>query len=222
VGTAGQLLTSGGSGSAYWSSVVGATGATGPQGPQGPPGADGDASGAMAAFETDTYAPFVSATNTSLTKLDQNSSNYLLVEGETTANNEVRWACGAAAPIVDRFGIPVPYKSILYRSSGISYGTHGDLQKVTVDVNCYGKTGSATLLKTLEFNLSPDGFLLCAEASAKSLSNTLANGGNFLSLGNVIGYNSSNEVISIPASLRFRVTLEVFKDEQDSGFSLAL
>jgi hypothetical protein len=157
-----------------------------------------------------------------LAKLDQNSSNYLLVEGETTANNEVRWACGAAAPIVDRFGIPVPYKSILYRSSGISYGNHGNLQKVTVDVNCYGKTGSATLLKTLEFNLSPDGFLLCGEASAKSLSNTLANGGNFLSLGNVIGYNSSNAVISIPASLRFRVTLEVFKDEQDSGFSLAL
>jgi len=159
---------------------------------------------------------------TAITKLEENSSNYLLVEGESDAGNQVLWASGASAPIVDRFGIPVPYKAILYRSSGISYGSHGTLTRMTVDVNNYGLTGSATLLKTLEFSLVSGGFMTFKEASAKSLANLVANGGNFLSFGNVKGYNSSEEEIPVPANLRFRITLEVFKDEQVSGFSLAL
>jgi hypothetical protein len=45
LGTSGQVLTSGGAGPAYWSSVVGATGPAGAVGAQGPAGPTGPVSG---------------------------------------------------------------------------------------------------------------------------------------------------------------------------------
>lgn len=140
-------------------------------------------------------------------------SQLMVLEGESTAAHNINWACGASAPIKDRFGIPIPYSATLVRSSGISFGTHETLHHMSVEIVNYGpyvfgQSNSSILLKTLQFKKEGD-HMYCYETTPVNLPHSKSVKGNIMSIGNVIGYNSSNVVIDIPPSLRFRITFEI-------------
>jgi hypothetical protein len=92
---------------------------------------------------------------------------------------------------------------------------------MSVQLNCYGISGEPVLLKTIQFEKDGD-YMVFKELNPTPvlLPNSRTAYGNFLSIGTVVGYNSSNATVSIPSGLRFRITLEVFKDDLQTTFSL--
>jgi hypothetical protein len=145
------------------------------------------------------------------TYVDKVRSSLLIIEGESTLNGNIHWSCGAC-PMEGLNGLLLPSNGKIRRITGLVYGPLGNLNSIQVNLNTYtldalGHT-SSSLLRSVSFTSHPT--LPMLYALDKVNENTLpsTDGSVMLLFEEFLPKDVSNNTVTIPTYLRFRLTLE--------------
>jgi hypothetical protein len=145
------------------------------------------------------------------TYVDKFRSSLLVIEGESNAKGDILWTCGSC-PMDGVYGLVLPSNGKIMRITGMAYGPLENLNSIQVNLNAYtldalGHT-SPELLRSISFTSHPT--LPMLYALDKMNENTLpsTDGSIMLLLEETLPKDVSMNTVSIPPSIRLRITIE--------------